>query len=216
MTKNTKMISMAAIAAVLIIVVIVVSRDLILRRSQEFQCGDGPRRTIDIRDFTTKYSGYSVELEASVQDKAKVSTIVTPAQLQQLTEALQNTQEFRKFVVAGYNSCGITKARYSEYGAWFQALDEMAREINQLTESPSFSAEQSKGLASLIVQFAELARKAGIETGQQPTNRVQQNTSGPGSPAVQGAQGDMTITVDQSSGEAKQKKPAEKRPEQKK
>jgi hypothetical protein len=92
----------------------------------------------------------------------------------------------------------------------------MAREINQLTGSPSFSAEQSKGLASLIVQFAELARKAGIETGQQPTNKVQQNTSGPRSPAVQGVQGDMTITVDQSSGEGKQKKPAEKRPEQKK
>jgi len=157
-----------------------------------------------------------VELEASVQDKAKVSTKVTPAQLQQLTEALQNTQEFRKFVVARYNSCGITKAQYSEYGAWFQALDEMAREINQLTESPSFSAEQSKGLASLIVQFAELARKASVETGQQPTNKAQQNTSGPGSPAVQGVLGDMTITADQSSGEAKPKKPAEKGPEQRK
>src|SRR6516165_10376701 len=179
------------------------SRDMFLRRPQEFQCEDGPRRTIDMRDFTTKYSGYSVELEANVQDKEKVSTKVTPAQLQRLTEALQNTQEFRKFVVAGYNSCGITKAQYNEYGARFQALNEMAREINQLTGFPSLSAEQSKGLASLIVQFAELARKAGIETGQQPTNKVQQSTSGPGSPAVQGVQGDVTITVDQRSGDAK-------------
>jgi len=215
-TKNAKAISLAAIAAALVIVVIVISRDVILRRPKEFQCGDGPRRTIDIRDFTTKYSGYSVELEANVQDKAKVSTKVAPVQLQQLTEALQNAQEFRKFVVAGYNSCGITKTQYSEYGARFQALDALAREINQLTGSPSLSAEQSKNLATLIAQFAELAQKAGTETGQQPTNKVQQSTSGPGSPAVQGVQGDVTITVDQSGGEAKPKKPAEKKPEQKK
>jgi hypothetical protein len=216
-TKNAKMISLAAIAAVLIIIVVVVSRDMILWRPQEFQCEDGSRRTIDIRDFTTKYSGYSVELEANVQDKAKVSTKVAPVQLQQLTEALQNAQEFRKFVVAGYNSCGITKAQYSDYGARFQTLDALAREINQLAASPSLSAEQSKNLATLIAQFAELARKTGTETGRQPTNKVQQSTSGPGSPAVQGVQGDVTITVDQSSGEAKPKKPpAEKKSDQKK
>src|SRR5215831_2115503 len=65
------MISLAAIVAVLIIVVIVVSRDLILRRSQEFQCGDGPRRTIDIRDFTTKYLGYSVEFGGECPRQSK-------------------------------------------------------------------------------------------------------------------------------------------------
>lgn len=213
MTKNTKMISLAAIAAALIVVVIVVSRDMLLRWPHKFDCGDGPRRTIDIRDFATKYSGNSVELEANVQDKAKVSTKVGPVQLQQLTEALQNAQDFRKFVVGGYNSCGITKAQYSEYGARFQALDALAREINQLTSSPSRSPEQDKSLASLIAQFAELARKAG--TGEQPTNKVQQSTSGPGSPAVQGVQGDVTITIDQSTGQVKPKKSEEKKLDQK-
>lgn len=211
MTKNTKAISLAVLGATLVIVVIVVSRDMMLRRPHEFECGDGPRRSIDMRDFATKYSGYSVELEANVQDKAKVSTKVAPVQLQQLTDALQNAQEFRKFVVAGYNSCGITKAQYSEYGARFQALDALAREINQLTASPMRSPEQDKNLASLIVQFAKLARKAGAETGQ-PTDKVEQITTGTGSPAVQGVQGDVTITVDQSSGEAKPKKSAPKEP----
>ncbi len=215
MTKNTKMISLAAIVAASIIAVILVTRDMILRGPHEFECGDGPRRTIDMRDFSTKYSGYSVELEANVQDKAKVSTKVAPVQLQQLTEALQNAQEFRKFVVAGYNSCGITKAQYSEYGARFQALDALAREINQLTGSAAHSPEQDKNLSSLIAQFAKLAREAGADTGQQPTNKVRQSTSGPGSPAVQGVQGDVSITVDQSSGGAKPKS-VEKKPDQKK
>lgn len=47
---------------------------------------------------------------------------------------------------------------------------------------------------------------------QQQTNQVQQNTTGPGSPAVQGVQGDVTITIDQSSGEAKPQKSAPKQP----
>jgi hypothetical protein len=216
MTKNTKTISIAAISGVIVVIVILLGRDMFLKRQSHFECGDGPRRTIDIRDFATRYSGYSVELESTVMDKAKFSTKVAPVQLQQLTEALQNAQEFRKFVVAGYNSCGMTKAQYSEYGVRFQALDALAREINQLTGSPTRSPEQDKNLASLIVQFTELARNAGTETGQQPTNKVEQSTSGQGSPAVQGVQGDVTITVDQSNGEAKSKKSGEKKPEQKK
>jgi hypothetical protein len=35
---------------------------------------------------------------------------------------------------------------------------------------------------------------------QSQTNQVEQTTTGAGSPAVQGVQGDVTITVDQSSG----------------
>ena len=47
---------------------------------------------------------------------------------------------------------------------------------------------------------------------RQQTNKVQQSSSGNGSPNVQGVQGDVTITVDQSNGKTntKGKKPAEK------
>jgi hypothetical protein len=50
---------------------------------------------------------------------------------------------------------------------------------------------------------------------QLQTNQVQQSTTGPGSPAVQGVQGDVSVTVDQSTGEAKPKKPAKKNPAEK-
>lgn len=50
---------------------------------------------------------------------------------------------------------------------------------------------------------------------QQQTNQVvRQSTTGPGSPAVQGVQGDVTITVDQSGGKGKPQKPAQKKPDQ--
>lgn len=51
---------------------------------------------------------------------------------------------------------------------------------------------------------------------QQQSNQVQQTTSGQGSPAVQGVQGNVTITVDQSSGKAQTKTSKEKKPAQEK
>lgn len=217
MTKNAKTIWLAGIAAAIAVVVIWVVWD-VAPWNREFNCGDGLRRTIDTREFATRYSAYSLELEAAVKDKAKVGTKVAPAQLQQLSEALQNSQEFRKYVVAGYNSCAITKAQYGEYGTKFQALDSMAREINQLAVSPSLSPEQSKNLATLIVQYAELARTASSQPVQQPITTVQK-TTGNGSPVVNGGQGDVTITVDQSTSKVEtnkatgQKSPA-KQPKQ--
>lgn len=149
--------------AVLFIGILLLGRDMFLRRHSSFDCDDGARRTIDIRDFTTQYSAYSLELEASVQDKIKISTKLTPVQQQQLSEALQSANEFRKFVVAGYNSCAVTKAQYSQYGARFQTLDNLGREINQLTAKPSLSEEETKNMASLVSQYAELARKLGSQ-----------------------------------------------------
>jgi disulfide bond formation protein DsbB len=43
------------------------------------------------------------------------------------------------------------------------------------------------------------------------TNVVEQTTTGAGSPAVQGVQGDVTISVDQSSGTWKEKSPPRKK-----
>jgi len=164
MTKNAKLVSFAAIGALILIVIIFLGRDVFLRIFHPtFDCGDGPRRTIDIRDFTTQYSAYSVELEASVADKAKISTKLNPVQLQQLSEAMQNAREFRKYVVAGYNSCAVTKAQYIQYGARFQALDSLAREINELTGRPSLSQEEKAKLAGLISRYGELAGKRGTE-----------------------------------------------------
>lgn len=51
---------------------------------------------------------------------------------------------------------------------------------------------------------------------QQQMNQVQQTTTGPGSPAVQGVQGDVTITIDQSSGKTGTKTPPQNKPSEKK
>ena len=116
-------------------------------------------RAIDARDFATHYSGYLLELEADIEGKGKISAKFTPVQLQQLSEATQNANEFRKYVVEGYNSCAITKADYGRFGAKSQALDGLAREITDLAEQRSVSAAQRTRLDTLIRQYGDLARK---------------------------------------------------------
>jgi hypothetical protein len=126
-------------------------------------CGDGPKHIIDIRDFTTQYSAYSLELEASIADKTKISTKLSPIELQQISDATQSVREFRKYVVAGYNSCALTKAQYGQYGARFQALDNLAREISDLTAKPSLPREETAKLARLISEYGELVAKLSTE-----------------------------------------------------
>ena len=156
MTKNTKIVSVVGIVAALAVISLVVVRDLWLRHPDTFDCGDGPRRTIDLRDFTTKYSAYSVELATSVSEKAKLSAKLTPVQLQQVSDSLQSANEFRKSLVAGYNGCAITKAQYADGVKRFQAMDGLAREINQVLGKALLSQDETAQLADLIGHYNRL------------------------------------------------------------
>lgn len=156
MKKNPKtvVIIMAAL-----IVVLLVGRDLYLRNQKEITCNDGIRRTIDIRDFTTTYWAYSVEFEASMKDKTRLSGKLEPNQLQQLSESLQQAIEFRKFIVAGFNACAITKVQYLQYGATFQTLDDLARQIDNLTNTKILSDADRSTLMNLVQRYIELTKE---------------------------------------------------------
>jgi len=78
-------------------------------------------------------------------------------------------------------------------------------------------------IGGLVLAYVEVPKpvppsvqtsKPAAPTQQQTNQQVQQTSTGEGSPNVQGVQGDVTITVDQSTGKTKTetKKPAEKKP----
>ena len=158
MSKNSKSIWLVFIGAVVLLAIVWVGRDLFLSRSGDLECEDGPRKTIDIRDFITQYSAYSVELEGAVSDK-KLTAKLNPVQLQQLSESLQHANEFRKFLVAGYNACAVSKKQYADYGATFQAMDSLSRQINTALSKPELNPQERADLANLVKQYVNLSQQ---------------------------------------------------------
>jgi hypothetical protein len=162
-TKSSKTVATLGICAAALVACLLIARDFVLRRPSIVSCLDGSHPAIDIRDFTTQYWTYSVKLEANVADKAKVSTELDPKTLEQVSEALQEGREFRKYVVAGYNSCAITQAQYGQFETRFRALDALAREINTLLSKPALPQQESTKLAVLIRQYGDLAKQLGSQ-----------------------------------------------------
>jgi hypothetical protein len=143
--------------------VLYIGWDLWSRHPRCFDCGDGRRCTIDARQFTTQYLAYSVQLEASIKDDSKISLKLDPVQQEKLSEAMQSANEFRKYVVSGFNSCGVTRIQYGELGTKFQALDSLAREINELAVLPARSVEESARLSDLISKYSDGVHKLIIQ-----------------------------------------------------
>ena len=158
MSTNARTIWLVVIGAVVLLAIVWVGRDLFLSRAGDIECDDGRRKTIDIRDFITQYSAYSVELEGAVSDK-KLTAKLNPVQLQQLSESLQHANEFRKYLVAGYNACAVSKKQYAGYGATFQAMDSLSRQINTTLAKPELSAQERTELGNLVKQYINLSQQ---------------------------------------------------------
>jgi len=161
MNKNQRIVWVSVVAAVVIAVVLYVFYELYRSSSRTVACDDGTRQTIDVRDFVTKYSSYSVEFETRIGNDAAFSGKVDPVRLQSLTEAAQQSNEFRKYLVAGFNSCAISKDQYSNYGARFQALDGLARQIDNLARKESLDEQARQHLANLVTRYVELTAGLG-------------------------------------------------------
>ena len=111
-----------------------------------------------MRDFVNQYSQWSVTFEAEAQGKGKIATKLEPHQAQQLSEAVQQADEFRKYVVAGFNACAITRDQYARFGTLFQNLDSLERQIGQLTATAAATPEAKREVQQLITEVAEVSK----------------------------------------------------------
>ena len=105
----------------MVLALIIFGWDLYQKRMVCVACSDGKHCRIDMRDFVTTHSVYSVELEATLGRRKDFSgrLKIDPVQLTSLSESLQRANEFRKYLVAGYNSCAIRRRQGMKLaGAW--------------------------------------------------------------------------------------------------
>ncbi len=112
-----------------------------------------------MNDFVTRYDAFSVEFAAAVETKARFEGRVSPVQLQQMSESIQSANEFRKFLVAGHNSCAISKANFEKYASRFQVLDSLARQIDTVARSGELDDAGKTQLKSLVEEYIAVSHK---------------------------------------------------------
>lgn len=159
MAKNTRAVWLVAIASIAVCVTIWFGSDLHQKFGGMIACPDGPHGRIDLRDFVTQYSQWSVTFEAEAQGKGKIATALEPRQAQQLSEAVQQANEFRKYVVAGYNACAISQEQYGRFGSALQNLDSLERQIGQLASKTGSTQEDRRQLQQLISEVVGASQK---------------------------------------------------------
>jgi hypothetical protein len=158
MTKNARTVWLTVLCAAFVGLLVWIGWDAYQKRGQTVSCPDGPHGHIDLRDFVQTYSQWSVTFEAEAVGKGKISTKLEPNQAQQLSEAVQQAAEFRKFVVAGFDACAITSVQYGRFGAMFQDLDSLERQIGQLTAKATNSPEESRQLQVLVNEVVDISK----------------------------------------------------------
>jgi hypothetical protein len=154
-SSQISIVAVAVIAALFVLAVIVIGR---WRQSKTIACDDGERRTIDMNDFATHYFSYGVEWQAEVKDRGKFAGKLAPMQLQQMSDSLQSANEFRKTLVAGYNSCAIKKADFERSANRFQVLDGLARQMDGLTTKSELTIAEQQQLQHLADQYISVSR----------------------------------------------------------
>ena len=81
---------------------------------EPFDCGDGSRYKIDIKEFAIKYSNKSFEGAFGFLSKLKLGLKVEEKTLQKAAESTQQWNQLLVGLAEGYNSCAITKKQYQE------------------------------------------------------------------------------------------------------
>jgi hypothetical protein len=166
MDRNTRIVMVTLLAALVAVVIVVVLRSRPTAETPVIQCGDGPRHLIDATQFETKYWGYSVKLEATISGKAGGGLTLDPKQVQQLSEAMQEANEVRKWLVNSYNACAMSQTQYDAYGMKYTDMDHVARRINDLARQTTGSPDAQDHLSGLVAEYIRLADHIQPQKGQ--------------------------------------------------
>lgn len=156
MNSNTKTVALVIVGAALIAILAFLFKDNL---ASAVQCDDGMRNPVNMDNFTTKYWAYSAEFEANIAERGELSEKLDPTQLRAVSDALQQANEFRKFVVTGFNRCAMTKLQYVEFGSRFQQLDSLSRRIDSLAAVPNPTDSDKAGLTRLIDEYVAFSQR---------------------------------------------------------
>jgi tetratricopeptide (TPR) repeat protein len=79
-----------------------------------FDCGDGPRYKIEVKEFQITYSGDSLKANLGFLSRLQIGVEVEGKTLQKVAESTQQWNQLLVGLAEGYNSCAIPKKQFEE------------------------------------------------------------------------------------------------------
>jgi len=138
--------------------VLFVVSNLLQTQGGTIECEDGVRHRMDMRNFANEFWVYSTTLEVTLGENQLIKVNLDPKVIQQLSESMQQAKEFRKWLAASFNACGITKKQNQSYGIKYHTLDNLSNQINDLLNRDKLSEVEGGNLDRLIQEYLNISR----------------------------------------------------------
>lgn len=169
-STNARWIAIVAILSVTILCIVWIYRPASTTPLETVHCADGSSHPVaDATKFATQYWAYSVKLEGSLSNKAKIASTMEPKVLQQLSEAMQQGNAVREWLIISYNACAITQSNYDQYGWNFQKMDTVARNIQGVLDKGVQTDAERRDLSEMVDTYVHLA--GGLRRSEQSPNK---------------------------------------------
>ncbi len=152
--KSTLKLVLIILISLTLLSVVYLGLDYWKGRPRTIHCEDGDRQTVDFRDLQMKYSGNKISLEVEVMNRLKLRPEIDSKVLQRAYESTQNWDQFLKGLVAGYNSCAISKADYAKILQRYQAVEAISKNLSQLLQKSPLTQQDGEMAKRLIEQYA--------------------------------------------------------------
>src|SRR5262249_39578277 len=145
--------------------VLVIGRD---RVEGQKHCADGDHFPIDLRQVRIEYDASSFAGTLSSLNILGGRLEVKPQKLQEVSAATQQWDEFLKGLVAGYNTCAVTRQEYADgLNRIYPRLKEDAANLEEIRKliAAGHKADE-KRLQKLLASFYSNLRQFGHTAGK--------------------------------------------------
>ena len=136
---------------------------------KKIACPDGEHIEIDIKQIAIQYDGSSFAGTLSSLSVLGARFEVAPKKLQEAAAAAQQWDVFLRGLVAGYNSCSITRQQYADgLGRIYPRVKEDAAGLEEIRKSISEGKRaDEKRLQNLLNKYYESLREFAHVSGQE-------------------------------------------------
>jgi len=135
------------------------------RSTSVVHCPDGTTHPkMDAAGFATEYTGYSVAVQAKLNEKGELTAELGIQKLQEMSEAIQQARLHMQSLADGYNACAVDPSEFNDARNRYQRMEDIARQINEISSHTPLKKEDGPLLKQLIDEYIQSSHSGSSKT----------------------------------------------------